>query len=261
MTSLNPVLTVGHQIAESVRIHTGASASAGERARGRDAAARQNSRRRAAAFRLPAPVFRRHAPARDDRDRARLQSDAADRRRADHRARRHHPGADPRSDAGAESPHRRRRDPDHAQSRHRGRDLRARDRDVCGPQDRGSRDHRAVRPPGASLHARPDGLDPAPAREEPQAPPRRNPRHRALAARADRGLRLRAALRLCGRALPRRGAGVAADRRPAMSSPATRPSACSHPTGPPHEPGRRSREPEEAFPAAARACSRARSRW
>src|SRR4029078_275338 len=27
MTSLNPVLTVGHQIAESVRIHTGASAS------------------------------------------------------------------------------------------------------------------------------------------------------------------------------------------------------------------------------------------
>ena len=28
MTSLNPVLTVGHQIAESVRIHTGASAAA-----------------------------------------------------------------------------------------------------------------------------------------------------------------------------------------------------------------------------------------
>ena len=27
MTSLNPVLTVGHQIAESVRIHTGASAA------------------------------------------------------------------------------------------------------------------------------------------------------------------------------------------------------------------------------------------
>ena len=91
--------------------------------------------------------------------------------------------------------------------------CRARDRDVCGPQDRGSRDHRAVRPPGASLHARPDGLDPAPARQEPQAPPRRNPRHRALAARADRGLRLRAALRLRGRALPRRGAGVAAGRR------------------------------------------------
>ena len=91
--------------------------------------------------------------------------------------------------------------------------CRARDRDVCGPQDRGSRDHRTVRPPGASLHARPDGLDPAPARQEPQAPPRRNPRHRAVAARADRGLRLRAALRLRGRALPRRGAGAAPDRR------------------------------------------------
>ena len=32
MTSLNPVLTVGHQIAESVRIHTGASAAAHARA-------------------------------------------------------------------------------------------------------------------------------------------------------------------------------------------------------------------------------------
>ena len=46
--------------------------------------------------RLSAPVLRRHAPARDDRDGARLQAQAADRRRADHRARRHHPGADPR---------------------------------------------------------------------------------------------------------------------------------------------------------------------
>ena len=49
MTSLNPVLTVGHQIAESVRIHTGASAGAARRARRRDAAAGQDSRRRAPA--------------------------------------------------------------------------------------------------------------------------------------------------------------------------------------------------------------------
>src|SRR5438270_6429906 len=35
MTSLNPVLTVGHQIAESVRIHTGANAAAA-RARAAD---------------------------------------------------------------------------------------------------------------------------------------------------------------------------------------------------------------------------------
>ena len=48
MTSLNPVLTVGHQIAESVRIHTGASAAAARGARRRDAAAGQDPRRRAA---------------------------------------------------------------------------------------------------------------------------------------------------------------------------------------------------------------------
>ena len=46
--------------------------------------------------RLPAPVLRRHAPARDDRHGAVLQPQAAARRRADDRARRHDPGADPR---------------------------------------------------------------------------------------------------------------------------------------------------------------------
>src|SRR4029077_1066660 len=145
--------------------------------------------------------------------RARLQSDALDRRRTNHRARRDHPGADSRPDAGAQSAHRSRRDPDHAQSRHRGGNLPPRDRDVCGPQDRGGRRHRAVRPACAPLHARPDGFDPAAARQNTQAPPRRNPRHRAVTARADRRLRLRAALRLCGRALPRRDAGAAPDRR------------------------------------------------
>ena len=54
---------------------------------------------------------------------------------------------------------------------------------------------------------------PRAARRRPQAPPRRNPRHRAVAARADRRLRVRAALRLCGRALPRRAAGIARGRR------------------------------------------------
>ena len=88
-------------------------------------------------------------------------------------------------------------------------------------------DRRAVRPAGASLHARAAGLDPAPARpEHAQAPPRRDPRHRALAARADRRLRLRAALRLRDRALPRRGAGAARRSATATSSPATKPSAC-----------------------------------
>ena len=48
---------------------------------------------------LSAPVQRRHAAARDDRDRPRLRPAAAHRRRADHRARRDDPGPDPRPDA------------------------------------------------------------------------------------------------------------------------------------------------------------------
>ena len=52
--------------------------------------------RRRATRRLPAPLLGRDAPARDDRDRDRLQPEAPDRRRADDRARRHRAGADPR---------------------------------------------------------------------------------------------------------------------------------------------------------------------
>ncbi len=95
MTSLNPVYTVGDQIAESVRLHEGLSRKAALRARGRDAAPGAHSHARAPRQRLPAPVLRRHAPARDDRHRAGLQAQAADRRRADHRARRDDPGPDP----------------------------------------------------------------------------------------------------------------------------------------------------------------------
>ena len=96
MTSLNPVMTVGKQIAEALLLHEGMS--------------RKDAMRRAVEIlrlvRIPEPeqrlqrisasAVRRHAPARDDRDGARLQSESADRRRADHRARRDHPGADPR---------------------------------------------------------------------------------------------------------------------------------------------------------------------
>ncbi len=101
--SLNPVLTVGRQIGETLRLHQGLSAPAARAARGRDAGAGRHSGAGAPGARISAPAFRRHAPARDDRDGARLQPETADRRRADDRARRHHPGADPRSDARAAS--------------------------------------------------------------------------------------------------------------------------------------------------------------
>ena len=49
MTSLNPVLTVGRQIAETLALHQGLTRDAGAGARGRDAAARAASRSRSGA--------------------------------------------------------------------------------------------------------------------------------------------------------------------------------------------------------------------
>jgi ABC-type dipeptide/oligopeptide/nickel transport system ATPase component len=72
MTALNPVLSVGAQILENLVAHTDLGRAGGGVAR-----PRRHSGRRAARERLSAPVFRRHAPARDDRDRAGLQPDAA----------------------------------------------------------------------------------------------------------------------------------------------------------------------------------------
>ena len=99
MTALNPVFTVGDQIAEVARIHAGTSKrDAWEKAVemltlvGIPAPEQR-------AERVPAPALRRHAAARHDRDGARHEPRAPDRRRADDRARRHHPGADPRAAA------------------------------------------------------------------------------------------------------------------------------------------------------------------
>ena len=99
MTSLNPVYTVGEQIAEVLRRHEGLSRRAAIDKTVEMLRLVQIPNPRAPRARLSAPVLRRHAPARDDRDGALLQPEAADRRRADHRARRHHPGADPRAAA------------------------------------------------------------------------------------------------------------------------------------------------------------------
>ena len=96
MTSLNPVFTVGDQIAEAVRAHLRVSkAEARERAL-RAAAGGRDSRSGGAARRLSAPAERRHAAASDDRDRARRRAGDPRRRRADDRAGRDGAGADPR---------------------------------------------------------------------------------------------------------------------------------------------------------------------
>jgi oligopeptide/dipeptide ABC transporter ATP-binding protein len=100
MTSLNPLQRIGRQIGEMLALHTDLSAAA-IRARAIELLRRCASRIPSARRRLSAPALGRHAPARDDRDGARLRAAPADRRRADDGARRHHPGADPRPDRDA----------------------------------------------------------------------------------------------------------------------------------------------------------------
>ena len=139
MTSLNPVFTVGDQIAEALRLHQGLSTRRRRRRGGRAAASRSASRTPQRAHRrLSAPDLRRHAPARDDRDGAVVRPEAADRRRADDRARRHDPGADPRA---ARASCRRElgmaMHADHARSRRRRRDRGPRRRHVRRPDRRG----------------------------------------------------------------------------------------------------------------------------
>ena len=132
MTSLNPVLTIGHQISEALELHLGMDKRQARKRTHRAAGAGRHSRGGRSPRRLPAPVLRRHAPARDDRHGAVLQPAAADRRRADHRAGRDHPGADHRpgqddcSDEIGHGDHL-----DHPRPGRGGRAGRPRDRDVC----------------------------------------------------------------------------------------------------------------------------------
>ena len=97
MSSLNPVFTVGDQLAEPLRLHLGLSP---RQARERVLALLDEvglPEPEAPGRRLSARALRRPAAARDDRDGDRLRAQAADRRRADHRARRDDPAPDPRA--------------------------------------------------------------------------------------------------------------------------------------------------------------------
>ena len=159
MTSLNPVFTVGEQIAEAIRLHEGLGR--------RDAMAKTvdmlklvhipNAERRVKD--IP-PALGRHAAAHHDRHGAVVQPQAPHRRRADHRARRHHPGADPRAPERAEG---QARDGDLAHHPRHGRDRGDRaagHRDVRRPGGRGSARHRAVQGAAAPLHPGTPPLDP-----------------------------------------------------------------------------------------------------
>ena len=100
MTSLNPTMTIGRQIGEGVRLHRDVQPQ-----QARDRALEvldmvEMPRPGRTARPVPPRALGRTAPAGHDRHGAGLRAQAADRRRAHHRARRHHPGPDPR-------PHRR----------------------------------------------------------------------------------------------------------------------------------------------------------
>ena len=94
---LNPVYTIGEQIAETLRVKLGMGGRAARERATRAARPRRHPRGEVAARLVPARAVRRHAPARDDRDRDRVQAAAAARRRADDGARRDDPGSDPRA--------------------------------------------------------------------------------------------------------------------------------------------------------------------
>ena len=101
-TALNPVYTVGWQIAEGLRAHGKYSQDARPGRSAIEMLGRvgipdpERARRR-----LPAPVLGRAEAAHRDRDGARARPDRHRRRRADDRARRHGAGRDPRPAAHA----------------------------------------------------------------------------------------------------------------------------------------------------------------
>ncbi|CAA9347164.1 MAG: Oligopeptide transport ATP-binding protein OppD, partial [uncultured Nocardioidaceae bacterium] len=117
--------------------------------------------------RLPAPVLRRDAAARDDRDVAGQRPQAAHRRRTDHGARRHGPGADPRPASGPAAGVQLRDHHHHPRPRRHRRDGRRRPGHVRRPGGGDRSDEAAAHRAGDALH-----LGPAVQR------PRRRRRHR-----------------------------------------------------------------------------------
>ncbi len=152
MTSLNPVHKIGAQIIEGILLHKDVSRKEARNRAARGAEGGRDPARRAPDRRLSAPVLRRYATARDDRDGPRQRALAADRRRADDSARRDDAGTDPRADAQAAERLRHRDHHDHPRPRRRGGDRRRGRRHVRSPRRREGAGERALRAPAASLH-------------------------------------------------------------------------------------------------------------
>ncbi len=131
--------------------------SLSRRGRGRDPAAARpgpDPGRALAHRRLPAPLLGRHAPARRDRDGARLPAEAPDRGRAHDGARRDDPGPDPRPDQGLAGPGGHVGPLHHPRHGCRGRDRRPDGGDARRPRRRDRRNGVDLRRRAAPLYAR-----------------------------------------------------------------------------------------------------------
>jgi len=174
MTSLNPVMRIGRQIAEPLELHMAWTARRPRPPRS-NCSPRSASPPRRAGEGLPGPALRRHAPARRHGDCTRLRPPSAHGRRAHHRPRRHRPGADPRPSRLAPGRAAHGSHPRHPRPRRRGHSHRRDRRHVCGSHRREGADQDTLRRHGHALHRGPPGVDAAPVRAQP-LPARRHRR-------------------------------------------------------------------------------------
>ena len=121
MTSLNPVYSVGWQIAEAIRAHNDISKSQAMERADRTVAHRRDPESRRAGERLSPRVLRRDAPTSGDRHRHGERPRRDPGRRADHRPRRDRPGAGARGSPDRSFRDARRAAADHPRSRSRRR--------------------------------------------------------------------------------------------------------------------------------------------
>ena len=218
MTSLNPVYSVGWQIAEAIRAHQDVSKEAA--LEGAVELLRRvgipNPEDRV--DELPARVLGRDAPAGRHRHRDRQRSRGDPRRRADDRARRDGagPGARVVEDGARARPH---AGPaaDHPRPRGDRRARRPGARDVRRARRRGRHRRRDLLLARHALHPRAARLDPA-SRQRRERAPAADPRLAALGRRRAGRLPLRAPLPAAGADLRRAGAAARAGRAAAASA-------------------------------------------
>ena len=156
MTSLNPTMTIGDQIAETLQVHQGMSH---RKAFARAIELIEMTRIPEAAKRarpVPVRVLGRHAAAFHDRHVAGLRAGDPGCRRAHHRTRRHHSGADPRPHGRSAAREGHGDHPDHPRSRRGGADGRRGAGHVRGRDRREGHRRRRLLPLGAPLHVGPE---------------------------------------------------------------------------------------------------------